>query len=63
MEVEKLVRVTLPEIAGVKTPSPITAHVPTSAMISKICCNTLLLSKMPFRLAARFADLVGRSSL
>lgn len=43
----------LPEIDGVRTPSPITMQVPIKARTSKNLCNTLCLSKVDFNLVPK----------
>lgn len=47
---------------GVRTPSPMTQHVPVSATVSSRCCMNRFRSRNSFSRAARFADRVGRSS-
>lgn len=52
----------VPEMEGVRTPSPMTQQVPMSATASSRCCMNRLRSRNSFSRAARFADRVGRSS-
>ena len=44
----------IPEMAGVRTPSPITMQVPIKARTSKNLCNTLCFSSADFNLDPKF---------